>query len=262
MFTFNKTFWLAFFGSALISSQTFALEIKEVPQDEQPTKVTVTKATNNIAPTAQVATKTNVATANKALTQKANTPTPPKAVRFTGYVSDKQQLWTTRGPGKQYRVAIQVQVGEKVSVLDEAKGYYQIFTQDGKTGWISKKSIQTEESNLSKVNTLSIENERIKYRLANFDSETARELKKTTQELESLKAEHQKLLVEHSKQTEEIKHLTSENARLEEESGNKERTNQITWFTYGGIVGGIGIVIGAILVYLPRPRRNNRDYYY
>lgn len=266
--------------SLLLASQVQAIEVTEV-NDIKPQVSTETttkpQTIKNVAPKSQkveapVAPTTNQTTTVANTTQvekpKANIKTleeniePPKNVKFTAFISDKTGVWTTRGPGRQYKLTGQVMIGEKVQVLSEANNYYEIFTQNGKTVWIPKKSVQTEESNLSKVKALSEENEQLKYRLANIDSESAKELRKVSSELEVLKKEHQELLLKHAKQTEEVTHLTSENARLEEESGNKERTNQITWLTYGGIIAITAFIIGAIFVYLPRPRRGNKDYYY
>lgn len=266
--------------SLLLASQAQAIEVTEV-NDIKPQVSTETttkpQTIKNVAPKSQkveapVAPTTNQTTTVANTTQvekpKANIKTleeniePPKNVKFTAFISDKTGVWTTRGPGRQYKLTGQVMIGEKVHVLSEANNYYEIFTQNGKTVWIPKKSVQTEESNLSKVKALSEENEQLKYRLANIDSESAKELRKVSSELEVLKKEHQELLLKHAKQTEEVTHLTSENARLEEESGNKERTNQITWLTYGGIIAITAFIIGAIFVYLPRPRRGNKDYYY
>ncbi|MDD6177022.1 MAG: TIGR04211 family SH3 domain-containing protein [Succinivibrionaceae bacterium] len=266
--------------SLLLASQAQAIEVTEV-NDIKPQVSTETttkpQTIKNVAPKSQkveapVAPTTNQTTTVANTTQvekpKANIKTleeniePPKNVKFTAFISDKTGVWTTRGPGRQYKLTGQVMIGEKVQVLSEANNYYEIFTQNGKTVWIPKKSVQTEESNLSKVKALSEENEQLKYRLANIDSESAKELRKVSSELEVLKKEHQELLLKHAKQTEEVTHLTSENARLEEESGNKERTNQITWLTYGGIIAITAFIIGAIFVYLPRPRRGNKDYYY
>ena len=266
--------------SLLLASQAQAIEVTEV-NDIKPQVSTETttkpQTIKNVAPKSQkveapVAPTTNQTTTVANTTQvekpKANIKTleeniePPKNVKFTAFISDKTAVWTTRGPGRQYKLTGQVMIGEKVQVLSEANNYYEIFTQNGKTVWIPKKSVQTEESNLSKVKALSEENEQLKYRLANIDSESAKELRKVSSELEVLKKEHQELLLKHAKQTEEVTHLTSENARLEEESGNKERTNQITWLTYGGIIAITAFIIGAIFVYLPRPRRGNKDYYY
>ena len=266
--------------SLLLASQAQAIEVTEV-NDIKPQVSTETttkpQTIKNVAPKSQkveapVAPTTNQTTTVANTTQvekpKANIKTleeniePPKNVKFTAFISDKTGVWTTRGPGRQYKLTGQVMIGEKVQVLSEANNYYEIFTQNGKTVWIPKKSVQTEESNLSKVKALSEENEQLKYRLANIDSESAKELRKVSSELEVLKKEHQELLLKHAKQTEEVTHLTSENARLEEESGNKERTNQITWLTYGGIIAITAFIIGAIFVYLPRPRRSNKDYYY
>ena len=266
--------------SLLLASQAQAIEVTEV-NDIKPQVSTETttkpQTIKNVAPKSQkveapVAPTTNQTTTVANTTQvekpKANIKTleeniePPKTVKFTAFISDKTGVWTTRGPARQYKLTGQVMIGEKVQVLSEANNYYEIFTQNGKTVWIPKKSVQTEESNLSKVKALSEENEQLKYRLANIDSESAKELRKVSSELEVLKKEHLELLLKHAKQTEEVTHLTSENARLEEESGNKERTNQITWLTYGGIIAITAFIIGAIFVYLPRPRRGNKDYYY
>lgn len=274
--TIKQSTVLSLLGSLLISSQALALEITE-EQTETPAPVSIEEQTNAPIPVAnkQITVTSNTGPAavktetpvvkekaiveNEAPKQEATN----KKVKNIVYVSDESGIWTTRGPGRQYRLSGTVKVGEKLQIIDEKANYYEVLTESGKEVWIPKKETQTHESNRAKVQTLLAENDQLKYRLNNFDSETAKELKVTSAELIALKKEHSELLKNYTSQNEEVKRLTETNARLEIESGNKERTNQITWFTYGGIIAGIGIIIGAILVYLPRPRRrSNNDYYY
>lgn len=272
MFSLNKKSIFTFIFASIISSPLCAIEITEVSNDEQAIKsVSATQNSETATPVAKIETVKKVEKAKtenayetkpKVDTENKTFVEPPKSVKFTGYVSDNQEYWTTRGPGKQYRVSIRVNAGDKVYVLNEQNGYYNIFTEDGKSAWISKKHIQQEPSNLYKVKNLTTENQKYKYRLENFDSETARELKKTKTELDALKIEHNKLLEDHKKLTEKAEFLTTENARLDEASGRKEQEEMIKFLTRGGLIAAGGILVGVILVYLPRPRRRNKDYYY
>ncbi len=247
---------------AIISNKVMAIEITE---SAEPNKAPIS-----------IETKTSDHIKNKNEPDKSNSNTSiqksnnneeqediPRNVQFITYVSDDSGVWTTRGPGRQYKLTGTVKIGEKLSVLSEKNGYYEVLTEKGKTVWIPKKETQKQESNLSKVKKLEEENEKLKFKLDNIDSETAKELKLTSEELHKLKSEHTDLKTKYEKQSEQVSVLTESNERLEEASGNKERTNQITWFCYGAVIGLLGVLIGVILVYIPKPRRNrDNDYYY
>src|SRR5574344_1228524 len=230
---------------AIISNKVMAIEITESAEPNKAPISIETKTSDHI----KNKNEPDKRNSNTSIQKSNNTEEQediPRNVQFITYVSDDSGVWTTRGPGRQYKLTGTVKIGEKLSVLSEKNGYYEVLTEKGKTVWIPKK-----------------ENQKLKFKLDNIDSETAKELKLTSEELHKLKSEHTDLKTKYEKQSEQVSVLTESNERLEEASGNKERTNQITWFCYGAVIGLLGVLIGVILVYIPKPRRNrDNDYYY
>lgn len=223
--------------------------------------------TANNGNTANQPAPTTVASANtapeksEASAADASTENRPKS-KFTVYVSDNMDLYATRGPGREYRIAGTVKTGEKLDVLNEQNGYYQVYTSKGKTLWIPKKDTQTEISYRERVISLERENEILKYKLANIDSETARELKSASMELTTLKKAHEELKTLQSSQEAKLNELTETNEDLESRLETKDQDMQIRWWKQGAFIALIGALVAVILVYLPRPRRKNNDYYY
>lgn len=177
------------------------------------------------------------------------------------YVSENEGIWTTRGPGKEYKLTGTVHPGDRLEFISEKKDYYQVIKPNGQEAWIPKKYIQEEKSYRYQVEELTRENAELKYKLDNIDSENARELREKKKELEQLKIAHAALEKEQLSQVEELKEARALKADLDAQLKTREQEMQIRWWKNGALIAGAGAVIGVILVYLPRPRRKRDDYY-
>ncbi len=178
------------------------------------------------------------------------------------YVSEDSGIWTTKGPGREYKLATTVHPGDPLELISEKKEYYQVKTQQGKVVWIPQKYTQREESSRSKVASLQKENDELKYKLEHIDSENAKELRIKTKELIELREAHDALEKEQASQVQELKEARAIKADLDAQLKTKEQEMQIRWWKNGALIAGVGALVGVILVYLPRPRRKrNNDFY-
>ncbi len=181
---------------------------------------------------------------------------------YVAYISDKTKVWATRGPGKQYRLSGQLRTGEKVDVLSEKNGYVQVRTGKGTVVWVPKSETQREESNLYKVEKLEKENADLKYKLENIDNETAKAYRAASAELAKLKTANAELQRNYADAQAKLEETTRLKEELEGKFDTREQDMQLRWWKQGAIIALIGALAGVILVYLPRPRRKERDYYY
>ena len=225
-----KSIFLGAFCFSALCFNAQAIVISEENSDSEPVQLNLQAVENQ--PTQKTTASNNKETVveeqeNEVNNNIANTLPPTKGYV---YVSDDSTVWVTRGPGKQYRVVGTIKVGEKLKVLRTANGYYEVIGPKGDAVWVSAKNV--------------------------------RELKQTTNELASLKEEYSKLQKLQSEQETKLNELTALNTELEGKLETKDQDMQLRWWKHGAVIAFIGIIIGVILVYLPKPKRGRRDDYY
>ncbi len=173
------------------------------------------------------------------------------------YVSDDIYTCLHGGPGKQYRILGSVKAGTKVQFieLDASGKYAQIIDSKGPTAWIASESLQSAPSFRSQVVELQAQKQQLQHQLDNIDSEQARELKLKREQVAQLSAQSQQQQQRLDEQSEELQSLRQENSKLQQSLGTKEQDEQYRWWREGGTIAGVGLLLGLLLPYLPRPRR-------
>ncbi len=173
------------------------------------------------------------------------------------YVSDDIYTFLHGGPGKQYRILGSVKAGTKVQFieLDASGKYAQIIDSKGRTAWIASESLQSAPSFRSQVVELQAQKQQLQHQLDNIDSEQARELKLKREQVAQLSAQSQQQQQRLDEQNEELQSLRQENSKLQQSLGTKEQDEQYRWWREGGTIAGVGLLLGLLLPYLPRPRR-------
>ncbi|WP_299494897.1 TIGR04211 family SH3 domain-containing protein [uncultured Shewanella sp.] len=171
------------------------------------------------------------------------------AANQTRYISDDVYLYLLGGPGTQYRILGSVEAGQSVTFLSETQGdYSKIIDPKGREGWVETKLLTKDESLRFKYPKLQKELEETKVKLDQSLSSND----SNTQELSDAKAQITKLkgiLETTTNQRDEA------NAKLDHIQANE----RFEMWQQGGIIAGIGVFVGIVLVYLPRPRRKNKN---
>lgn len=187
-------------------------------------------------------------------TATATTESKPLSDR---YVSDDIYTFLHGGPGKQYRILGSVKAGTKVQFieLDASGKYAQIIDSKGRTAWIASESLQSAPSFRNQVVELQAQKQQLQHQLDNVDSEQARELKLKREQVAQLSAQSQQQQQRLDEQNEELQSLRQENSKLQQSLGTKEQDEQYRWWREGGTIAGVGLLLGLLLPYLPRPRR-------
>ena len=57
-----------------------------------------------------------------------------------------------------------------------------------------------------------------------------------------------------------MKEIAEESSKIKTELAQHDQSAQIEWFTRGGIVAVISLLLGIILTYLPKKRRRNDNW--
>lgn len=149
------------------------------------------------------------------------------------YISDNVFLYLLNGPGTDYRILGSIEAGQPITLQGETQGdYSKIVDHKGREGWVQTNLISSTPSFREQVSTLTNELNEAKAKLAEVLNSTGNQtmLAKANQERENLK-----MAVDHSAQE-----------------------TQFALWREGGIIAAAGLVVGVILVYLPRPQRRNK----
>lgn len=167
------------------------------------------------------------------------------------YISDDLFTFLHAGPGRNYRILGSVVAGSRVTLLqvDEENEFVEVIDDKQRTGWVQAEFISKTrsvrelvpglQSELQKANVtiaqLETDNDLLNQRIADLSSQTS--------------VFNQKLA-----------ELESENKQISAELENHDQSAQIEWFTRGGIVAVISLVLGIIITYLPKKRRRSDNW--
>ncbi|MFG0606250.1 TIGR04211 family SH3 domain-containing protein [Vibrio mimicus] len=175
------------------------------------------------------------------------------------YIADKLFTYMHSGPSNQYRILGSIDAGEKVKLLEVNKesGYSQITDERGRTGWVESRFITREVSNTLRLPALEKELEEVKKLLANArqnaDSEKAGLA-------ESLELRNQQIADLERNYADISKQLTDSQSEIRELRAKLDTQKEdllLKYFTYGGGVAGIGLLLGLVLPHIiPRRKRH------
>lgn len=164
------------------------------------------------------------------------------------YISDNVFLYILNGPGTDFRILGSIEAGQPITFLGETQGdYSKIIDHKGREGWVPTNLISSSPSFREQVSTLTNELNEAKAKLAEVLSSTDNH----TDEVAELKAKLNEAETMLSKTTQERDSLKVAVDRSAQEA-------QFAQWREGGLIAAAGLIIGVILVYLPRPQRRNK----
>lgn len=195
------------------------------------------------------------------VTTQGSAPSTSPAAGVNRYVSDDIFTYLHGGPGKQYRILGSAKAGDKVQflALDDSGKYAQIIDGKGRTAWILGKELQTAPSYRAQVASLQEQLRQLQLKMDNIDSDQARELKEKRERLTLLEQQVSQQEQQLAAQSKELQALRQQKQKLQQDLGTKEQDQQYRWWREGGYIAGVGLLLGLLLPYLPRPRRRNKD---
>lgn len=172
------------------------------------------------------------------------------------YIADKLFTYMHSGPSNQYRILGSIDAGEKVKLIEVNKesGYSHIADERGRTGWVESRFITREVSNTLRLPALEKELEEVKKLLANArqnaDSEKAGLA-------ESLELRNQQIADLERNYADISKQLTDSQSEIRELRAKLDTQKEdllLKYFTYGGGVAGIGLLLGfGVTTYYSSP---------
>ena len=177
------------------------------------------------------------------------------------YVTENVDIYLRRGPGSQYAYSNAVKAGQKVIELEKSADgkYTRIQLPNGNSAWIESNKLKDQPSFKELVPSLEAQLAEYKDKVDNAEKnqqnairDYAEKLQKAEQSIESLQAKNNEL--EQLNKQQEIKLESMLN-----QVDDKRRDLIVTWFTYGGLVAGGGLLLGLILpAIIPSRRKKDR----
>ncbi|QYK03203.1 TIGR04211 family SH3 domain-containing protein [Shewanella psychrotolerans] len=171
------------------------------------------------------------------------------AAEQTRYISDNVFTFLHGGPGTQYRILGSVEAGQPITYLGETQDdYVKIIDHKGREGWVDGKLVASDKSFRvqlpeveAKLETVQAELDELKAQTNNSD-QTIRQLRS------QLASAEEQLSIASNERDSAVRELT--------QIQNNERFEQLK---QGGMIAGIGLILGVIIAYLPRPRRRQKN---
>lgn len=167
------------------------------------------------------------------------------------YISDDLFTYLHAGPGRNYRILGSVIAGSRVIELQEdlENGFIEVIDEKQRTGWVEaefiKKTPSVRELIPSLQQNLEDANNTIKQQRSDNDL--------LNQQIADLQSRNSAL-------TRQMSEIEAHNNQVSAELANQDQSAQIEWFTRGGIVAVISLLLGIILTYLPKKRRRNDNW--
>nr|WP_268833419.1 TIGR04211 family SH3 domain-containing protein [Photobacterium carnosum] len=175
----------------------------------------------------------------------------------THYISDNLFTYLLKGPGSQYRIVGSVNAGSPVTLLEKDNGYSRITDTKGRTGWIESKFISTDLALQERLPVLETELTTVKAKLVealstndNKHSDLNSALAQRNSQINTLETRNTQLQNELTIAQDEVRSLR---AKIDTQKDDL----LMKWFTYGGLVAGVGLLLGLLLPHIT-PRRRKR----
>ncbi len=164
------------------------------------------------------------------------------------YISDDLYTYLHAGPGRNYRILGSVIAGTRVTMLqqDSESNFIEIIDDKQRTGWVDGDFISAQPSLRNQLPSL---RKKLDETVANLEDAQQKNLQLNRQlvEVNSQNADFKR----------ELDELQVSNQKLQRKLDTQDKSEQMEWFTRGGIIAVVGLVIGIIITYLPKKRRRN-----
>ena len=173
------------------------------------------------------------------------------------YVSDELYTYTHSGPGSKYKILGVVNAGERIKVLSTNKnaGFTQIQDQKGRTVWMNSKYVSTQPGLKEQLEKLKIKYLELDEKLNISEDEANKNKANLEKNLTSNINQVIELQKTNSSLSKELKKVQALNDELTKKLDKERNVILMQWFTYGGMVAGIGLLLGLILPYLIPSRK-------
>lgn len=170
------------------------------------------------------------------------------AANQSGYISENIYVFVHGGPGTQFRILGSVEAGQSVTLLGETDGdYSKIVDHKGREGWVRTDQIQASPSFrvvVPQLETKLANTEKQLKQVQSGNAEQSNQLSSAASEISELKAQ--------------LAQATQERDSAKAELNSLLEDQDYEMWRQGGMIAGVGLLLGLLIAYLPRPQRRNK----
>lgn len=177
------------------------------------------------------------------------------ASAVTRYVSDDLHTFLHSGPGTKYKIIGSVNTGEHIKVIQTNSGFTQVRDSKGRSGWINSKYVSNKLGLKERLPKLEIQLTKLNTQLNTAKDKANKEKVSLEENLESHSSQVSELQKRNSTLNKELQEIQSLNRNLNAKLDTQKNDLLMRWFSYGGMVGGIGLLLGLVLPSLIPSRR-------
>lgn len=177
------------------------------------------------------------------------------------YVTDNVDVYLRRGPGSQYAFSSSVKAGDKVTELEKSPDgkYTRIQDDKGRVAWIDTAKLNDQLSLKELVPTLESQLAEYKDKVDNAEQYQKKTIDGYEAKIQTAEQTIESLQKQNSELQKQVKEQGKQIDSMLNQVDDKRRDLIITWFTYGGMVAGGGLILGLILpAIIPGRRRKDR----
>jgi len=169
-----------------------------------------------------------------------------------GHIADDAMIYVHNGPSNEYRIITRIKSGTAVQILkrNAKTKYVQIRMPKGKVGWVEPTAVNPGDSISIRLPKLQSSLEKSQTTV----STQASQIEKLQIESNSMRDKSQQLSSEVAKLNATIKEL---NFKIE----SSDESNLMRWFTHGGLVALGGVILGLLLPYFPKRRKQKDEWF-
>ena len=191
-------------------------------------------------------------------TETPQTPTPGVTV----YVSDHNRIWTRSGPTTRHRITGSARIGDKLTFLEASGKFYKVRNENGKEFWMQADTLQVEPCGYTLTEDLQKQVNDLTYKLENYDTELSRNYQAAKKRLERPEKENAGMKEAILQKDATIQQLDEQRRSYAESLETKDLDMQMRWWMQGAMIALGGAILGAIFIFIPRPRlKRRRDRY-
>ncbi|MEP1448286.1 MAG: TIGR04211 family SH3 domain-containing protein [Paraglaciecola sp.] len=167
------------------------------------------------------------------------------------FISDDLFTYLHAGPGRNFRILGSVVAGTRVTLLQEdtEKNFVEIIDDKQRTGWVDADFISVSSSVRELVPGLQQQ--------VQSAEQTIQQQRQSNDLLNQQIAD---LTSQNSNLKKKLSEAEKENLTITQTLADYDQTAQMEWFTRGGIVAVISLLLGIVLTYLPKKRRRNDNW--
>lgn len=176
------------------------------------------------------------------------------------YVTDDIDIYLRRGPSANYGFSGAVKTGQKVTSLEKSDDgkYTRIQISNGKIGWIETNKLNDEPSYRERLPELEAKLAEYQDKVNNVDEHQRKIVNEYEQKLQSAEELIETLQNKNAELDTQVKQQRTQIDSMLNQVDDKRLDLILTWFTYGGLVAGGGLVLGLILPMIMPRRKKDR----